>query len=66
VEFQAQNELTYVYGAFDRNEDQVLRSGSIVAVSLLLESGRSVLWADSKAILKQVKTEAESTFTEAS
>ena len=35
-----------MYGAFDRDEDQVLRSGSIVEVSRLLESDRSVLWAD--------------------
>ena len=35
-----------MYGAFDRDEDQVLRSGSIVEVSRLLGPDRSVLWAD--------------------
>ena len=37
-----------MYGAFDRDEDQVLRSGRIVEVSRLLESDRSVLWADAQ------------------
>jgi hypothetical protein len=55
-----------VYGAFDRDEDQVLRSGGVVEVSLVLESGRSVLWADPQGDLKQVKIDAESILTETS
>lgn len=48
-----------MYGAFDRDEDQVLRSGSIVEVSRLLGLIGPFSGLIRKAILKQVKTEAE-------
>ena len=47
LEFQVQNGVAFVYGAFNRNADQVLRFG-IVEVSPLLELGQPVLRLDTK------------------
>ena len=46
VELQVQNRVGCVYGAFNRDEDQMLRSSGIVEVSSLLESHQPVLWTD--------------------
>ena len=63
MEFQAPNGVAVVYGAFNRDADQMLRWAALWKFRAYWSLVGPFSGLMRKAILKQVKTEAESTFT---